>query len=185
MFHIRACTRFATFPYSLWNYACADKSSARTNCRAQHSTIYIYIYTHHSNENVISHHLHIHKILPNIKFRILTICSFRSFIHSQVPLFNGSSYLRFAPLGDTALIWLELKVIFFVNSLFTFITHTTTHRHGAKCASMFSSSVALRSFAHSVCRDALFPSSKSLCQCVNTVAATVMCTITIAAVAAE
>lgn len=28
----------------------------------------------------------------------------------QVPLFNGSSYLRFAPLGDTALIWLELKV---------------------------------------------------------------------------
>lgn len=30
----------------------------------------------------------------------------------QVPLFNGSSYLRFAPLGDTALIWLELKVSF-------------------------------------------------------------------------
>lgn len=40
---------------------------------------------------------------------------------SQVPLFNGSSYLRFAPLGDTALIWLELKVsfhIFFFSLLF-------------------------------------------------------------------
>ncbi|XP_017049914.1 pikachurin isoform X2 [Drosophila ficusphila] len=28
----------------------------------------------------------------------------------QVPAFNGSSFLRYAPLGDTALIWLELKV---------------------------------------------------------------------------
>lgn len=29
----------------------------------------------------------------------------------QVPAFNGSSFLRYAPLGDSALIWLELKVI--------------------------------------------------------------------------
>ncbi|XP_067633127.1 basement membrane proteoglycan [Eurosta solidaginis] len=29
----------------------------------------------------------------------------------QVPAFNGSSYLRYAPLGDSALIWLELKII--------------------------------------------------------------------------
>ncbi|XP_016929996.2 basement membrane proteoglycan isoform X2 [Drosophila suzukii] len=28
----------------------------------------------------------------------------------QVPAFNGSSFLRYAPLGDSALIWLELKV---------------------------------------------------------------------------
>lgn len=33
-------------------------------------------------------------------------------IYLQVPSFNGSSYLRFAPLGDSSLIWLELKVIF-------------------------------------------------------------------------
>lgn len=30
---------------------------------------------------------------------------------NQVPAFNGSSFLRYAPLGDSALIWLELKVI--------------------------------------------------------------------------
>ncbi|XP_062132511.1 uncharacterized protein LOC133843116 isoform X2 [Drosophila sulfurigaster albostrigata] len=29
----------------------------------------------------------------------------------QVPAFNGSSFLRYAPLGNSALIWLELKVI--------------------------------------------------------------------------
>ncbi|TMW54579.1 hypothetical protein DOY81_000373 [Sarcophaga bullata] len=29
----------------------------------------------------------------------------------QVPAFNGSSFLRYAPLDDSALIWLELKVI--------------------------------------------------------------------------
>ncbi|KAH8410993.1 hypothetical protein KR222_005642, partial [Zaprionus bogoriensis] len=29
----------------------------------------------------------------------------------QVPAFNGSSFLRYAPLGDSALIWLELQVI--------------------------------------------------------------------------
>ncbi|XP_065369844.1 uncharacterized protein SP2353 [Calliphora vicina] len=29
----------------------------------------------------------------------------------QVPAFNGSSFLRYAPLADSALIWLELKVI--------------------------------------------------------------------------
>lgn len=62
----------------------------------------------------------IHKILSNIKFCIQTVCSF---VRSQVPLFNGSSYLRFAPLGDTALIWLELKVIF-VNLHFTCTTYT-------------------------------------------------------------
>lgn len=38
----------------------------------------------------------------------------------QVPLFNGSSYLRFAPLGDSALIWLELKVSLCSDCLFCF-----------------------------------------------------------------
>lgn len=28
----------------------------------------------------------------------------------QFPMFNGSSNLRYAPLGETAIIWLELKV---------------------------------------------------------------------------
>lgn len=101
-------------PSSCPNCACTDKSSAQRIRAAKYPNENVI--SHQSS--VISHHLHIHKILPNIKFRILTICSFRL----QVPLFNGSSYLRFAPLGDSALIWLELKVIF-VNLLFTFISH--------------------------------------------------------------
>lgn len=28
----------------------------------------------------------------------------------QIPMFNGTSNLRYAPLGETAIIWLELKV---------------------------------------------------------------------------
>ncbi|XP_059609965.1 pikachurin [Phlebotomus argentipes] len=37
------------------------------------------------------------------------LCEMR--LDLQVPSFNGSSYLRFAPLGDSALIWLEFKII--------------------------------------------------------------------------
>lgn len=43
-------------------------------------------------------------------FLILSNCSSLSAL-KQVPAFNGSSFLRYAPLGDSALIWLELKVI--------------------------------------------------------------------------
>lgn len=113
------------------NYARTDKSSART---VRLST------SHHSTTSECEYHqssviyLHIHEILPNIKFRILNICLL---VRSQVPLFNGSSYLRFAPLGDSALIWLELKVIF-VHFLFTFIIHTISDRRAVKCASLFS-----------------------------------------------
>lgn len=97
---------------------------------------------HHSNENVISHHLHVHKILSNIKFRILAICSI---VHSQVPLFNGSSYLRFAPLGDSALIWLELKVSIILSIYFSLSPHIYYQRQACceVCLSLYS---LLRSF---------------------------------------
>ncbi|XP_062708922.1 uncharacterized protein LOC109430547 [Aedes albopictus] len=37
------------------------------------------------------------------------LCEMR--LDLQVPSFNGSSYLRFAPLGDSCIIWFELKII--------------------------------------------------------------------------
>ncbi|XP_055379574.1 uncharacterized protein DDB_G0283357 [Condylostylus longicornis] len=37
------------------------------------------------------------------------LCEMR--LDLQVPSFNGTSYLRYAPLGDSALIWLELQII--------------------------------------------------------------------------
>ncbi|XP_055610114.1 pikachurin isoform X2 [Uranotaenia lowii] len=37
------------------------------------------------------------------------LCEMR--LDLQVPSFNGSSYLRYAPLGDTCIIWFELKII--------------------------------------------------------------------------
>ncbi|CAD7077010.1 unnamed protein product [Hermetia illucens] len=37
------------------------------------------------------------------------LCEMR--LDLQVPSFNGSSYLRYAPLGDSALIWLEIEMI--------------------------------------------------------------------------
>ena len=36
------------------------------------------------------------------------LCEMR--LDLQVPAFNGSSYLRYAPIGDRAIIWFELKV---------------------------------------------------------------------------
>ncbi|XP_058123120.1 uncharacterized protein LOC131294149 [Anopheles ziemanni] len=37
------------------------------------------------------------------------LCEMR--LDLQVPSFNGSSYLRYAPLGDSCIIWFELKII--------------------------------------------------------------------------
>uniref|UniRef100_A0A1A9Z5K8 Pikachurin-like n=1 Tax=Glossina pallidipes TaxID=7398 RepID=A0A1A9Z5K8_GLOPL len=48
----------------------------------------------------------------------------------QVPSFNGSSFLRYAPLGDSALIWLELKVILKPEQADGLILYSGAKRHG-------------------------------------------------------
>ncbi|KAI8127505.1 Pikachurin, partial [Lucilia cuprina] len=48
----------------------------------------------------------------------------------QVPAFNGSSFLRYAPLGDSALIWLELKVILKPELSDGLILYSGPKRHG-------------------------------------------------------
>ncbi|XP_017475143.1 PREDICTED: uncharacterized protein LOC108365595 isoform X1 [Rhagoletis zephyria] len=48
----------------------------------------------------------------------------------QVPAFNGSSYLRYAPLGDSALIWLELKVILKAEHPDGLILYSGSEKHG-------------------------------------------------------
>ncbi|XP_004535980.1 uncharacterized protein LOC101451481 [Ceratitis capitata] len=48
----------------------------------------------------------------------------------QVPSFNGSSYLRYAPLGDSALIWLELKVIVKAEQPDGLILYSGSEKHG-------------------------------------------------------
>ncbi|XP_037954397.1 uncharacterized protein LOC119684428 [Teleopsis dalmanni] len=48
----------------------------------------------------------------------------------QVPAFNGSSYLRYAPLGDKALIWLELKVILKPEQPDGLILYSGPKKHG-------------------------------------------------------
>ncbi|XP_055323998.1 uncharacterized protein LOC129578841 [Sitodiplosis mosellana] len=56
------------------------------------------------------------------------LCEMR--LDLQVPLFNGSSYLRFAPLGDTALIWLELQIIVKPQSENGLILYSGHHEYG-------------------------------------------------------
>ncbi|XP_011186312.1 uncharacterized protein LOC105214523 [Zeugodacus cucurbitae] len=48
----------------------------------------------------------------------------------QVPAFNGSSFLRYAPLGDSALIWLELKVILKAEQPDGLILYSGSEKHG-------------------------------------------------------
>ncbi|XP_049307031.1 uncharacterized protein LOC105228923 [Bactrocera dorsalis] len=48
----------------------------------------------------------------------------------QVPAFNGSSYLRYAPLGDSALIWLELKIILKAEQPDGLILYSGSTKHG-------------------------------------------------------
>uniref|UniRef100_A0A1I8QC63 Pikachurin n=1 Tax=Stomoxys calcitrans TaxID=35570 RepID=A0A1I8QC63_STOCA len=48
----------------------------------------------------------------------------------QVPSFNGSSFLRYAPLGDSVLIWLELKVILKPEQADGLILYSGPKHHG-------------------------------------------------------
>lgn len=66
-----------------------------------------------------------HADFIKISFSLSLFHSFHICKYAQVPLFNGSSYLRFAALGDTALIWLELKVSFHLLLFFhtPFLSH--------------------------------------------------------------
>nr|XP_036233101.1 uncharacterized protein LOC106619610 [Bactrocera oleae]XP_036233105.1 uncharacterized protein LOC106619610 [Bactrocera oleae]XP_036233111.1 uncharacterized protein LOC106619610 [Bactrocera oleae]XP_036233118.1 uncharacterized protein LOC106619610 [Bactrocera oleae] len=48
----------------------------------------------------------------------------------QVPAFNGSSFLRYAPLGDSALIWLELKIILKAEQPDGLILYSGSAKHG-------------------------------------------------------
>ncbi|XP_054739354.1 uncharacterized protein LOC129245297 [Anastrepha obliqua] len=56
------------------------------------------------------------------------ICEIR--MDLQVPAFNGSSYLHYAPLGDSALIWLELKVILKAENPDSLILYSGSQKHG-------------------------------------------------------
>ncbi|XP_075165344.1 LOW QUALITY PROTEIN: EGF like, fibronectin type III and laminin G domains protein pikachurin [Haematobia irritans] len=48
----------------------------------------------------------------------------------QVPSFNGSSFLRYAPLGDSVLIWLELKIILKPEQADGLILYSGPKHHG-------------------------------------------------------
>ncbi|XP_055847486.1 uncharacterized protein LOC129913052 isoform X2 [Episyrphus balteatus] len=56
------------------------------------------------------------------------LCELR--LDLQVPSFNGSSYLRYAPLGDSALIWLELQVVIKPLETDGIILYTGHEHHG-------------------------------------------------------